>query len=66
MESVVEYLGDDYPLYYNNLDEVDNLILDENKIHEAHLYLKNLDKSDISVEHFIKKFININHNMILN
>lgn len=38
-----ELLGNDYPLFYNHLDEIPQLLTDEN-IQKAHLYLKSLNK----------------------
>jgi len=64
--AVVEYLGEDYPLYYNDLNEVSSLLTDE-KILEAHNYLCNKDKSDLSLAHFTKQLMNItNENVIIN
>jgi hypothetical protein len=57
LEGVVEYLGDDYPLYFTELDQVNNL-LELNNIKKAHQYLKNMDKSDIDINYFIKNMIN--------
>lgn len=51
---VSEYLGENYPLYFNSLDEVPNL-LDVGKIKEAHDYLVNLNKEDLSISYFLKK-----------
>lgn len=53
---VEEYLGKNYPLYFNNLNEVPDLI---NKIEEGYNYLNNMDKSSFHVNNFIKEFINI-------
>jgi len=55
---VVEYLGENYPLYYNNLSEVPFLLTDE-KIIEAHSYLCNMNKDDLSFDYFAKQLINI-------
>jgi hypothetical protein len=52
---VIEYLGKDYPLYFDNLDEVNNL-LDIENIKSASDYLKNMNKEDITMEYFINKF----------
>jgi len=57
-QGVVEYLGEDYPLYFNNLDEVDSL-LDLEKLKSGHEYLKNMYKEDITMEHFFDKFIKV-------
>ena len=57
IEGVVEYLGEDYPLYFTKLDQVNDLLKPEN-IMKAHEYLKNMDKSDIDINYFIKSLIN--------
>jgi hypothetical protein len=49
-----EYLGKDYPLFYDNLDQVFNL-LQEERILEAHNYLKNKDKEFLRIENFLSK-----------
>lgn len=49
------YLGEEYPLYYNNYDDIPKILNDKDKILKAHLYLKDMDKSDISIDHFIKE-----------
>jgi hypothetical protein len=56
IEGVVEYLGENYPLYFTNLEEVDSLVTIENIIN-AHLYLKNLKPIDINL--FCSKLINL-------
>jgi GR25 family glycosyltransferase involved in LPS biosynthesis len=42
--SVVEYLGEEYPLYFNNLDDCKKLLV-QSRIKDAHQYLKNMDKN---------------------
>ena len=49
---VVEYLGEDYPLYFENLDDVPRLLSDYDLIVAAHYYLKALDKSDLTIDRF--------------
>lgn len=44
-KSVEEYLGKDYPLYYQNLDEV-NELLNDDKILEASEYLSKIPRFD--------------------
>jgi hypothetical protein len=39
LPAVVEYLGEDYPLYINSLEEADSLLADKDKIYAAHQYL---------------------------
>ena len=58
LESVVEYLGEDYPLYFKDLKDVPSLLI-SNNILKAHLYLKKLDKSQLSIDFFTKKLMNI-------
>lgn len=43
--AVVEYLGEDYPLYFDHPEQIENMI---DKVIDAHLYLKNMDKSWMS------------------
>jgi hypothetical protein len=51
---VAEYLGEDYPLYFEKLEEVPNLLNIE-KIKEAHEYLVKMDKEELSIDFFTKK-----------
>jgi hypothetical protein len=60
LESVVEYLGKDYPLYFNHLDEIPSLLNNE-KILEAHQYLCDMKKDDVSMKYFMSQLINIVH-----
>jgi len=57
LEAVVEYLGKDYPLYFNNLDELDKIITFEN-IKKAYNYLVSMDKSDLTYKYFNYKLYN--------
>ena len=52
IEGVIDYLGEDYPLYFDNITEIDKL-LDIKKIKEAHLYLKKMDKRKFHTDFFI-------------
>lgn len=52
--AVVEYLGEDYPLYFTNPEEIPSLA---EKAIEAHEYLKNMDKSNLKPELFIKEIL---------
>ena len=45
LPGVEEYLGKDYPLFYDDLDEASRIINDTNKILEGHYYLKNMNKT---------------------
>ena len=57
LPAIVEYLGNDYPLYYNNIDEVPALLkhnIFNNKIKNAHNYLKTMNKNFLHIDNFIK------------
>jgi len=53
LEAVVEYLGEDYPFYIDG--PIDNM-LDYDRIMEAHIYLKSMNKSFLSAQNFNKEF----------
>ncbi len=54
IKPVVEYLGEDYPLYFTNIDDVDKLLTIDN-IRKAHTYLQNpILKNKISSETFLE------------
>ncbi len=54
-----EYLGCEYPLFYENLDDINNLLSLE-RIEQAHEYLKNLDTSKFSLHNTIRNINNFN------
>jgi hypothetical protein len=55
LPAVVEYLGNDYPLYYNSFEEAYEILSDNDKLLKAHKYLVNKDKTFLSIENFIDK-----------
>jgi hypothetical protein len=57
IEAVVEYLGEDYPLYFTDLNQVNDL-LNIDMIRKSHEYLKKMDKSSLTMDHFLKDIIN--------
>ena len=63
LEPVVEYLGRDYPFYYNSLDEATKKINDPVIIRKTYFYLKKMDKSNLKIETFINslKKLKIRH-----
>jgi hypothetical protein len=63
--AVVEYLGEDYPLYFNNLEEIPELLTDQN-IFNAHQYLLNMNKEDLEIDFFNKKLITLLYNIFNN
>jgi hypothetical protein len=58
LPATIEMLGKDYPLFYNNIEEVTNL-LDLHNIKKAWNYLKKLDKNKFNIKRFIKDFLHI-------
>ena len=57
IEPVTEYLGVDYPFYFTNLEEIPDLLNDTN-IEKTYNYLKNMDKSQFTIEYFINDIVN--------
>ncbi len=55
LPAIVEILGENYPLFYDDVKEVDKLTNIKN-IKKAHKYLKNLDKNILNIDYFINKF----------
>jgi polysaccharide pyruvyl transferase WcaK-like protein len=56
IEPVVEYLGRDYPFYYDTLEEAARKANDIAVVRRTHEYLKGMDKSFLRVENFIRSF----------
>jgi hypothetical protein len=56
IQGVIEYLGKDYPLYFDNLTEVPSLI---NRYKEGYDYLYKMDKSSLHIDSFMSQFTNI-------
>lgn len=58
LPAVIEILGSNYPLLYDNLDDI-NDILSIRNVESAHNYLKKLDKTNLKIETFINNLFNI-------
>lgn len=57
LPAVKEYLGEDYPLYYNSLEQAAAMACDENLLYQAHLYLKNSPiREKITFDYFLESF----------
>ena len=54
-----EYLGKNYPLFYDDLNQVENLLNPE-QINKAHQYLKMMDKQFLKIENFLSSLIQTN------
>ena len=50
--AVVEYCGEDYPLYFDNLDHASDILHDRELIISAHEHFKNMDKSWLNGGYF--------------
>lgn len=53
-----EYLGGDYPFFYDNLKEAAAFAEDHGRITAAYMYLRDMDKEKFTQEYFYKSFIN--------
>ena len=65
LDAVIEYIGNDYPLYFNSLKEIEDIINNKEllikKMKVGTNYLKKINKHDISLKYFnseMLKFIN--------
>lgn len=62
LDAVIEYIGNDYPLYFNKIEEIEYILNDNKlllqKIKEATVYLSKLNKTDISIYDFNSKILN--------
>jgi glycosyltransferase involved in cell wall biosynthesis len=56
--AVSEYLGEDYPLYYSNLEEGAEKIKNLDLVEQAHKYLVNLNKDKLTIDYFINDLYN--------
>lgn len=57
LPAVKEYLGDDYPMYFNTLKEAADKALDTSLILETHEYLKSCEiRQKLSAEYFLESF----------
>ena len=65
IEGVIDYLGENYPLYFESDDQIEGL-LDETKIKDAYLYLKKMDKKKFTISNFTTSLFNIVKKELLN
>jgi len=57
LPAVKEYLGRDYPMYFNSLEEAAAKALDTSLILDTHLYLKTCEvRQKLSSDYFLKSF----------
>lgn len=58
--AVREYLGEEYPLYFEDIGDCYELLRDPMRIRAAHEYLRDMDKSELTGEAFavgVEKFV---------
>jgi len=60
LPAVIEYLGEDYPLFYNTLEEAEDKAENFELIYQAHNYLKNSNKVKLTGNYFFNSFIKSN------
>lgn len=60
LPAVEEYLGKEYPLFYSNAEEAEELVNNIEKIKQSHEYLKNIDKNVFSYQYFLNSIVNSN------
>ena len=53
-----EYLGKDYPLFYDKIEDVHCILSDIKNIKNGYKYLKKMDKNRFSVDYFLSSLIN--------
>ncbi len=59
LPAIEEYLGPDYPLYYNDIDEVPRMLKNKKLIIKANTYLSNMNKDFLKIENFITSMKNL-------
>lgn len=65
LPATVEYLGSDYCLFFNHIDEIHDMLEDDERIHTAHMQLRSLARSGrFYGDHFVtsmKRLPFLNH-----
>lgn len=59
-QEYIDLLGEDYPLFFDHMEQISSLIEDDNNIFKAHVHLKSMDKTKFSFSYFqqvIEKYI---------
>lgn len=58
LPAVIEYLGPDYPLYYDSLIHANQILNDFNLLKKGYSYLLKLNKDKFDIDHLLETFIN--------
>ena len=56
LAALEEYLGKDYPLFYDSMEEAQQLLFDLDLLKIGHKYLVDLDKNDLTLSYFLNQF----------
>lgn len=57
---VIEYLGEEYPLYFDEVKDIENILSSFSRIEEASKYIEDMNKDSLDVNNFnksVQKFI---------
>jgi len=52
-----EYLGPNYPLFYDDLDHANDLLMNKKTIKRAHRYLSKMNKDKLTIKYFLDSLI---------
>jgi len=58
LPALEEYLGQDYPMFYDTLEEAYNKLSNKKLIKATHKYLKCLKKEKFTINYFLQKLVN--------
>jgi hypothetical protein len=56
LPALEEYLGSNYPLFYENLSEA-SALLTPDQLERAHLHLQSMDRSFLKIDHFLEQYL---------
>ena len=61
--NVEEYLGKDYPMFFDNIEEVEEILRDMDSLKKLYTktfeYMKNLDKTELSYDYFCSELLKL-------
>ncbi len=57
LPAIVEYLGEEYPFYFDTLEEAEEKIEDSNYVNKSYNYLLKMNKNKFTYNYFIESFI---------
>jgi hypothetical protein len=55
---IEEYLGREYPLFYDNIEEASDKLNSPELIEKTHKYLTEMDKDKFTIDYFIRSIVN--------